>query len=418
MDFVSLIAGLIAGLSLGIIFTWLALHLRSSRIRIELQTKLNAAEEQLKTSQRQHEENYELLSDKFTSLASEALAKNNESFLQLADQSFAKHAIKSQGDLDLRKQEVENLVKPLKDELNKIETERQNAYGGLKQLMESLAQGHQNLTSETRNLVNAFKMPQVRGRWGEMTLRRVAELAGMVEHCDFFEQATIEGDNSNKRPDMVVQLPNQRIIAIDAKTPLDAYLSSMEADSDDERKSAIKRHARQVRERAQELAKKSYWDALDYTPEFVVMFLPGEFFLGPALQEDPNLLEHAMSNKVVIATPTTLVSLLHAVAYGWRQEQLTENARRISELGKEMHDRLSIWTEHLDDLRDSLSKCVRTFNNGIGSLEQRVLVSARRFKEFGISTDKEIPNIEPIDLNLRRLANPDSDAIESPAADS
>ncbi len=382
MDSVSLLAGLIIGMAAGALLAWLALHFRTAGDR--------------------------QLSQQFGSLASEALNRNNESFLRLANQTLEKHLADAKGDLETRKQRVEGLVKPLAESLREMERERQTAYGGLKQLVEAMSESQQTLVGETRHLTQALRNPQVRGRWGEMTLRRVAELAGMVENCDFVEQPTLTEESGHLRPDMVVNLPSRRRIAVDAKTPLNAYLEAIEADNDEARSSALKQHSRQVRDRAKELANKSYWASLDYSPEFVVLFLPGDVFLGAALQEDPEILERAMREREVIATPSTFIALLHVVAYGWRQEQLADNARRISELGREMHDRLATWAGHLVSLRDSLSRTVEAFNRSVGSLEHRVLVSGRQFKSLGIGSDKDVPQVPPIDLALRSPSADDS----------
>ena len=407
MDFIGLFAGIVIGAGLGIPLTWLVLRLRFSEARVSLETRLNASDQRLRDYQQLHEDTTRKMSDTFNSLASDALKSNNESFLQLAKQALETQHAEAQGDLDLRTHAIESLVKPLSETLTRLEGQRQSDFGGLKQMAESMVKGQQELAAETRNLSQALRTPQVRGRWGEMTLRRVAELAGMVRNCDFAEQEVLGGQAGGKRPDMVVHLPNERRIAVDAKTPMDAYLQAVEAESEQARSAALKHHSRQVRDRVRELANKSYWAALGYTPEFVVLFLPGEFLLGPALQEDPGLMEQAMRDRVVIATPSTLISLLHAVAYGWRQEQLAVNAQDISTLGQEMHDRLAVWANHLVRLRDSLAKSVEAFNDSVGSLEHRVLVSSRRFKQMGIGGDKEVPSIEPIALTLRALSGPE-----------
>ncbi len=404
MDFLGIVVGFSAGISLGGLFAWLFLHLRFSRTKLELETRLNA----LQKYGESRDEATSKLTETFTALASDALSKNNQDFLRLANETLEKHLTQARGDLSLRKQAIDDLVKPLAEELKKIEKERQTAYGGIEQLINSVSSDQRRLAGETQKLTQALRSPQVRGRWGEMTLRRVAELSGMVNHCDFVEQETFERDGRQSRPDLVVLLPNDRRIAVDSKTPLDAYLQALEAVSDEERTLAFKSHARQLRDRVRELSNKSYWTALGYTPEFVVLFLPGEPFLGAALQEEPRLLDDAMRDRVVIATPSTLIALLHAVAYGWRQEQLAENARQISTLGQEMYDRLSIWADHLVTLRRSLSSCVEAFNKSVGSLESRVMVSARRFTQLGLMDKGDIPQLGPIDSALRRL-----DGLES-----
>lgn len=375
----------LAGAAVGGVIVWLALSMKATTTRVALETRLKAAEEAQNK-----------LSQTFDSLAAAALRNNSESFLQLAKQALETHLTHAQGDLDQRKQAVEALVKPLKETLDKIEQERQKAYGGFEKMTDTLAK-------ETRNLSQALRTPQVRGRWGESTLRRVVELAGMVEHCDFIEQSSIATEGKIQRPDMIVLLPNQRRIAVDAKTPLDAYLQSIEADSEESRQAALKQHARQVKDRFRELAAKSYWASLESTPEFVVLFLPGESFLSAALQEEPSLMEDAMSEKVVLATPASLFCLLNAVNHGWREERLTENALHISQLGREIHDRIADWAVYLEKLGEHLEKAVDAFNDGMGSLERRVLVSARRFKEFGVASDKEVPELPAIDTAIQEV---------------
>ncbi|MBI4199412.1 MAG: DNA recombination protein RmuC [Chloroflexi bacterium] len=406
---------LVLGIVLGASIAWLVATLRTTKVRADLETMLRLAEERLEESRRTQDQTLTLLSTTFKALAADALRGNNETFLQSAKQVLEKHLVQAQGDLDLREQAVEQLVKPLGEALKDIEQQRQSAYGSLKQLVEGMSQGQDALGKETRNLVQALRTPYVRGRWGELTLRRVAELAGMVKYCDFIEQVTLEGEeNARKRPDMIVHLPNQRSIAVDAKAPLDAYLQAIEANSEEVASEALKRHARQLRERARDLANKSYWTALGYTPEFVVLFLPGEPFLAAALQQEPTLLEQTLADRVVLATPSTLIALLHAVAYGWREEQITDNARRIAEMGREIHDRIVVWANHLLKLGDSLGNTVEAFNEGIGALEHRVLISARRFKEYGVSSDRQVPEIPPVDITSRKFTIPGEPAKEGP----
>jgi len=378
------------GFVLGGIIIWLVFRTRAASTRTALETKLKAAEEA-----------QQKLSQTFDSLAASALRNNNESFLQLAKQSLATQLTQAQGDLDLRKQAVEAMVKPLKDTLENIEKERTKAYGGFENMTKSLMTAQETLAKETRNLAMALHTPYVRGRWGESTLRRVVELVGMVEHCDFTEQTSIDIENKTLRPDMIVYLPNNRQVVVDAKAPIEAYIQSIEADSEESRLAALKRHAKQVRERCDNLASKSYWASLTDATEFVVLFLPGEPFLTVALQQDPTLLEDAMSKRVVLATPASLFCLLHVISHGWRQQLLAENARHISELGREIYDRISDWTSHLVKLGDALEKAVVAFNQSIGSLESRVLVSARRFKDLGVISDKDIPETSQIDVNIR-----------------
>jgi len=288
-----------------------------------------------------------------------------------------------------------------------MERARQSAYGGLDQHLKTLAQAHERLQQETGNLVKALRSPQVRGQWGEITLKRVVELAGMVEHCDFREQETVQGETGRLRPDMIIQLPAGRQIVVDAKTVLAAYLEAVEAQDDEVRRERLRQHATQVRARMDQLSAKAYWSQFAQAPEFVVLFLPGEQFLGAALEYDRTLIEEGFAKKVVIATPTTLIALLRAVAYGWRQEQLAENAQAISALGKDLFERMAVLAEYLSDVGASLNKSVTAYNKAVGSLEARVLPSARRFKDLGIGSEKDIPKLESLEQAPRPVPEVD-----------
>lgn len=345
----------------------------------------------------------------FQALSGEALKQNNEAFLKLAAVSFETLHAKAEGELAQRQQAIDSLVRPLHESLRRydeqirlIEQARQAAYGGLDQHLKALAESHQRLQQETGNLVKALRAPTVRGRWGEITLRRVAELAGMVDHCDFIEQAGVSGEEGRLRPDMVVQLPGDRQIVVDAKTVLAAYLDAHEAPDDAQRLQALRRHAEQVRSRLDELSLKAYWTQFERAPEFVVLFLPGEQFLGAALDHDPRLIEEGFARGVVLATPATLIALLRAVAYGWRQEQLAAHAEEAGKLGKDLYERMAVLAEHLNDVGLALGKSVAAYNRAVGSLETRILPAARRFKELGVSSDKEIPVLEPAELIPRK----------------
>ncbi len=348
------------------------------------------------------------LADTFKALAADALRGSNETFIGQATQALKTVKAEAEGDLAQRQQAIEGLVKPLNEALQRYEIQianmeraRQSAYGGLDQHLKTLAQAHERLQQETGNLVKALRSPQVRGQWGEITLKRVAELAGMVEHCDFIEQETVEGEAGRLRPDMIVQLPAGRQVVVDAKAVLAAYLEAVEAQDDGVRKERLRQHAAQVRARMEQLSAKAYWSQFQQAPEFVVLFLPGEQFLGAALEQDHTLIEDGFEKRVVIATPTTLIALLRAVAYGWRQEQLAENAQAISALGKDLFERMAVLTEHLSDVGAALNKGVTAYNKAIGSLEARVLPSARRFKDLGIGSENDIPKLEAIEQAAR-----------------
>ena len=349
------------------------------------------------------------LAETFQALSGEALKQNNEAFLDLARSSFATLQAEAKGDLAQRQQAIDSLVKPLQDSLHRyddqlrqLEQSRQAAYGGLDQHLKLLAESQQRLQSETGNLVKALRAPAIRGQWGEITLKRVAELAGMVAHCDFFEQESIVVDGGRLRPDMVVQLPGGRQIIVDAKTILAGYLDAHEASTEEQRLEGLRRHAAQVRSRMDELSLKAYWNQFAQAPEFVVLFLPGEQFLGAALEHDPRLIEDGFLRSVVLATPTTLMALLRAVGYGWRQERLTEHAEEAGRLGKDLYERMAVLTEHLNDVGQALGKSVLAYNKAIGSLETRILPAARRFKDLGVSSEKEIPMLDPVELVSRK----------------
>ena len=344
------------------------------------------------------------LAETFQALSGTALQRNNEAFLNLAKATFQAMQAEAKGELSRRQQAIDDLVKPLHetlgryaDQLRQLEQSRQAAYGGLDQHLRLLAESQQRLQQETGQLVHALRTPTVRGRWGEMTLRRVAELAGMVPHCDFFEQESVVSEEGRARPDMVVRLPGGRPVVIDAKAVLSAYLEAHEAPDDDQRVERLKRHAAQVRSRLEELSLKAYWTQFDLAPEFVVLFLPGEQFLGAALEQDPTLIEDGFSRGVVVATPTTLMALLRAVAYGWRQEQLNAHAQEAGRLGKDLYERMTLLAQYLNEIGAALGKSVAAYNRAVGSLESRVWPAARKFKDLGIATDKEMPLIEPVE---------------------
>lgn len=386
-------------------------ELNDSRARAdELAAKRAASEARLEATVRQFEEQRRLLddverkfSDTFKSLASDALKTSSESFLTLAAQRFDSLQQQATADLDSRRTEIGHIVDPVKEslagldrELRRIENERRGA-------TDVLTDQLRTLSSQTNRLVDALKTPTVRGRWGEIQLRRVVEIAGMVDHCDFDEQAQLLTAEGRLRPDMTIRLPEAKSIVVDAKAPLQAYMEAIEADGEAERAGRMRDHARQIRNHIDQLSAKSYWDALERTPEFVVLFLPGEMFFSAALQQDPALIEDAAQARVILATPTTLIALLKSVAYGWRQQSLAENAERISELGRTLHERLATLSDHLTRMGGALRTSVDAYNKAIGSLESRILPAARRFRELGVGVKGEIAELKPLDMVPREL---------------
>ncbi len=349
------------------------------------------------------------LREAFASLSAEALRTNTQSFLDLAKTSLAEYQRAAVGDLQAREQAVSELVKPLRESLDKVgatlqqvEKDRASAYGALAEQIKSVAAGQQGLQLETARLVTALREPKARGRWGEIQLRRVVELAGMLDHCDFYEQQSMAMDDESRLiPDLLVRLPGGRQVIVDAKVPLTAYLAGFEAGDDETREACLKDHARQVREHMKKLASKAYWDQIQPAPEFVVMFLPGEPFFSAALAHDPALIEWGVGQRVILASPITLIALLRAVAYGWRQEQIAENAQQISDLGREMYDRMRVVLEHVGDLGAALDRAMKAYNQTVGSMETRLLTTARRLKELGAGGGKELPEIEAIDRMAR-----------------
>ena len=300
--------------------------------------------------------------------------------------------------------------------IQQIENARVDAYGALREQVQSLIGTQKELQAETGNLVKALRAPSVRGRWGEIQLRRVVEIAGMLPYCDFAEQETVNTSEGRMRPDLVVKLPGGKVVVVDAKTPLQAYLEAIEAPDDEVRRARLADHARQVRAHMERLSSKSYWEQFDASPEFVVMFLPGETFFSAALEQDPGLIEQGVSQRVIPASPTTLIALLKAVAYGWNQEKLARNAQEISALGKELHDRLRSLFGHLEAAGRGFDRAVESYNKAIGTLESRVMVSARKFGELGAAVTEEIPEIEPIETTARTLSL-DWGEDEAPALD-
>ncbi len=368
-----------------------------------LETELTAERNALQQAQAR-------LTDTFKALAADALTSSNTQFLELARETFAKLHSQSTDDLGKRQQAIDALVKPLKESLEKVdakiadlEQKRAQAYGDLNRHLESLRTAQAQLQSETSRLSTALRSTTAAGRWGEIQLRRVVELAGMVEHCDFVEQETVGTEDRRLRPDLIVRLPGGGMIAVDAKAPLQAYLDATTATDDAVRAAKLTEHGRQVRAHIDALAGKAYWAQFEHAPQVVVLFLPGEAFYYGAFQADPALAEYGFERNVLLATPVSLIALLRAASYGWRQEKLSENAAQIAELGRELSDRIATYLEHFEDIGRSLGAATKSYNAAVGSLEGKVLPGARKFAELGARGAKELPDIRPVEIAPRDI---------------
>lgn len=407
---------LAAGLLLGVLITWLIA--RRKRRQLELQIK---GQEILESERNAALEaaNAQLV-QAFSEVSTKTMQSNNESFLQLAEQKLNVHNEKAKADLTEREKAVEALVKPIRDALDaskkqigELEKSRSEAYGSIRTQLESMHNSQKTLRQETQNLVNALRRPEVRGRWGEITLRRLVELAGMVEHCDFQEQVHSVGENQVIRPDMIVHLPDGGDLVVDVKTPLDAYLEASEAENDAQRKLGLERHARNVQAHIRALSSKAYWGQFEESPEFVILFIPGDQFLSAALNEEPDLIEYALSKQIILATPTSLVALLKAVAYSWRQIALAENAKEIRYLAEDLYGRLGTFVGHMNRVGKQLASSVENYNKAVGSLERSVLPGARKFTELGVHEKKEIEKLQTLDPVPRTMLENAADEDET-----
>jgi DNA recombination protein RmuC len=378
------------GLFVGILFTWLINKSRNQRMLEERESAFELANAKLTQA--------------FTEISNRSLQSNSDTFLKLAEQKLDTQQEKAKSELNHREKAVEALVKPIQDalaasqkQISELEKSRSEAYGGIKNQLEAMQLSQKSLTQETQNLVNALRRPEVRGRWGEITLRRLVELAGMVEHCDFVEQVHTEISGQIFRPDMVVRMPDQRQLVVDVKTPLDAYLTAAEAADDAQRQLGLTRHAKNLRAHIRMLSSKAYWEQFDDSPEFVILFIPGDQFLSAALNEEPDLIEYALSKQIILATPTSFVALLKAVAYGWRQLSLANNAQEIRVLAEELYGRLSTFVSHMNKVGRQLASSVENYNKAVGSLERSVLPSARKFVELGVHPKKEVEKLDTLE---------------------
>jgi DNA recombination protein RmuC len=371
----------------------------------------------LKESQKSFEEQKALIdvmkkemTDTFNALSSAALKSSSEDFLRLASEHLGKVVSDTKGRLGEHQAAMDGMIKPLQETLKRydqqikeIEESRHKSFGSLTEQLRSLSTMHEKLQKETNNLVTALRKPQVSGSWGQMSLRRASELAGMIPHCDFYEQVSVSTESGRLRPDMVVRLPNGRVIVVDAKAPVDAYLNAVSATNEEERNRAITNYISQVRNHMTALGSKAYWDQFEESPEIVIMYLPGESFFSAAIEHDHKLIEDGSAKKVIVATPTTFIALLKAVAYGWQQEQITKSAQEISRLGKELYERMRTMTGHFDDIGSAIEKAIGAYNKAVGSLESRVLPSVRKFRELGVAGAEEIQVLEQIDQKPRSL---------------
>jgi DNA recombination protein RmuC len=379
------------------------LERENARLQGEIDVRMQVVEEKEQLKQQ--------FAQQFSHLSSQALERNNRQFLQLAEQNLKQYQEGAKAELGKREQAIENMVKPIREALEKtekqiqqVEKDRKEQFGSLSAQLQQTAETQSRLQAETSNLVQALRKPEVRGQWGELTLKRVVELAGMVDHCDFHEQETSrDSEGAASRPDMIVRMPENREIVVDAKTPLYAYVNATQMSDPGERQQEMERFARHVKDKVKELSTKAYWSQFDRSPEFVVLFIPGEQFLGAALDIHPELQEEALRQKVVLATPNNLVALLKTIAFGWRQQAVAENAEKLRQEGTELYNRVVTFTGHLSKVGKNLRQSVESYNQAVGSLEHKLLPGARKFTEMGIQPKKELEDLEQIDVTTREL---------------
>jgi DNA recombination protein RmuC len=380
-------------LILGLSFGWFVGKLSANH---NAKKELEKFESEVHKLELQHDEQIDGLRDTFAALSQNALQANNQSFLNLAQQTLGKYQENAKNDLESREKSIANMVNPLREtldktdqQLRKLEQERARSQGQLNEQIQGLMQAQSSLHGETRNLVQALRRPEVRGQWGELTLKRLAELSGMSQHCDFTEQLQISTDTGVLRPDMVVHMPGERDLVVDVKTPLDAYLSAVQTENEEAQSGFLEQHAKNVKTRIRELAEKKYWNQFEQSPDFIVLFIPGDQFLSAALDIDHSLIEYAMERRIILATPTSLVGLLRAISYGWSQHALNKNASAIRDIGKDLHKRLAKLSSYIEKLGSSLDNSVTQFNKLVGSYESKVLPGARKFGELGVAPDDE-----------------------------
>lgn len=410
-------AYLVIGLIVGLVVGWLWANSR----RVAAEARLEEAKRQADEQKRLLDDAKQQLTDAFKALSSDALRDSNQAFLDLAKATFDAVMADAKGDLGKRQEAIDSLVKPLREaltdyevQIREMEKSRHGAYTALEEQLKNVAATHQQLQRETGNLVRALRRPEVRGRWGEITLERVVELAGLSEHCDFQRQPAVATDDGRLRPDLSVTLPQGRTVVVDAKAPLEAYLDAVEATEDATRSDAMQRHARQVRDHILQLSSKEYWSRLPSTPDFVVLFLPGESFFSAAVDQDRELIEFGIQKRVLLATPTTLIALLRTVALSWHQEQIIENAQAIEDASRELFARVNKFAEHLGGIHDGLERACNAYSDAVGSWQRRVVPQGRRVVELGgAGQGAEMSGLEAVEADLRELPTTTEEATDA-----